>query len=104
MKAVYYEGNGASRLETPRRVTAAGEVRLDVAYCGICGTDLHIAHGAMDHRVTPPQVIGHEMSGTVAEVGAGVEGSRPAIPSSCGRSTRAPRRPPTRDTATSAAA
>jgi (R,R)-butanediol dehydrogenase / meso-butanediol dehydrogenase / diacetyl reductase len=49
-----------------------GEVRLEVAYCGVCGTDLHIAHGAMDHRVRTPQVIGHEMSGTVAEVGPGV--------------------------------
>ena len=45
-------------------------MRLEVAYCGLCGTDLHIAHGAMDARVRPPQVIGHEMSGTVAEVGA----------------------------------
>ena len=52
---------------------APGEVRLDVAYCGVCGTDLHIAHGGMDHRVRPPQVIGHEMSGIVAEVGSGVE-------------------------------
>jgi len=51
-------------------------VRLDVAYCGLCGTDLHIAHGAMDARVHPPQVIGHEMSGTVAEVGERVAGFR----------------------------
>jgi threonine dehydrogenase-like Zn-dependent dehydrogenase len=51
-----------------------GEVRLDVAYCGICGTDLHIAHGGMDHRVRLPQVIGHEMSGTVAALGPGVTG------------------------------
>lgn len=36
---------------------------------GICGTDLHIKHGAMDGRVTIPAVIGHEMSGTVAAVG-----------------------------------
>jgi 2-desacetyl-2-hydroxyethyl bacteriochlorophyllide A dehydrogenase len=55
-------------------------VRLDVAYCGICGTDLHIAHGAMDNRVRPPQVIGHEMSGTVGAVGADVEGFRPGDP------------------------
>ena len=48
------------------RAAEEGEVRLTVAYCGICGTDLHIAHGAMDHGSTSPQVIGHEMSGTVA--------------------------------------
>jgi len=57
-----------------------GEVRLDVAYCGVCGTDLHIAHGAMDARIGPPQVIGHEMSGTVAEVGPGVVALRAGDP------------------------
>jgi 2-desacetyl-2-hydroxyethyl bacteriochlorophyllide A dehydrogenase len=75
VKAVYYEGKGGFALrDAEPLVPAAGEVRLDVAYCGICGTDLHIAHGAMDHRVRTPQVIGHEMSGTVAEIGAEVEG------------------------------
>jgi 2-desacetyl-2-hydroxyethyl bacteriochlorophyllide A dehydrogenase len=51
-----------------------GEVRIDVAYTGICGTDLHILHGTMDQRVTLPAVIGHEMSGRIAEVGSGVSG------------------------------
>ncbi len=77
MSAVYYEGAGAFSVGACRpRPPGAGEVRLDVAYCGLCGTDVHIAHGAMDARVRPPQVIGHEMSGTVAELGAGVEGFR----------------------------
>ena len=75
MKAVYYEGGGRFALhDSEPRAPVDGEVRLEVAYCGICGTDLHIAHGAMDHRVNAPQVIGHEMSGTVAELGAGVGG------------------------------
>jgi (R,R)-butanediol dehydrogenase/meso-butanediol dehydrogenase/diacetyl reductase len=75
MKAVYYEGGGRFGIgECAPRTPGEGEVRLAVAYCGICGTDLHIAHGAMDHRVKAPQVIGHEMSGTVAEVGPGVAG------------------------------
>lgn len=75
MKAVYYEGAGRFALgPAVAHAPAAGEVRLDVAYCGICGTDLHIAHGAMDQRVKAPQVIGHEMSGTVAELGTGVHG------------------------------
>ena len=52
MSAVYYEGPGvfsvgACVVQPP----GPGEVRLDVAYCGVCGTDLHIAHGAMDARV-----------------------------------------------------
>src|SRR5256885_10623106 len=75
VSAVYYEGRGwfsvgECRIQAPAR----GEVRLDVAFCGVCGTDLHIAHGGMDARVGPPQVIGHEMSGTVAELGTDVEG------------------------------
>jgi 2-desacetyl-2-hydroxyethyl bacteriochlorophyllide A dehydrogenase len=45
-----------------------------VAYCGICGTDLHIYQGHMDGRVEVPQVIGHEMSGEIAELGEGVTG------------------------------
>ena len=74
-RAVYYEGAERFRLGAGTVVPPGpGDVRLDVAFCGICGTDVHIAHGAMDHRVRPPQVIGHEMSGTVAELGAGVEG------------------------------
>ncbi len=51
-----------------------GEVRLAVAYCGVCGTDVHIYHGAMDGRVEPPRIIGHEASAEVAELGPGVEG------------------------------
>lgn len=51
-----------------------GEVRLDVAVTGICGTDLHIYRGAMDHRVHRPAVLGHEMAGHVAEVGPDLEG------------------------------
>jgi NADPH:quinone reductase-like Zn-dependent oxidoreductase len=51
-----------------------GEVELAPAYVGICGTDLHIFHGDMDARVRMPAVLGHEMSGRVVRVGAGVEG------------------------------
>lgn len=48
------------------------EVRLDVGYCGICGTDMHIYQGHMDARVETPLTIGHEVSGTVAELGNAV--------------------------------
>jgi 2-desacetyl-2-hydroxyethyl bacteriochlorophyllide A dehydrogenase len=51
-----------------------GEVRIEVAYTGICGTDLHIRHGAMDRRVRLPAVIGHEMAGRLVEIGANVSG------------------------------
>jgi 2-desacetyl-2-hydroxyethyl bacteriochlorophyllide A dehydrogenase len=51
-----------------------GEVQVRVAYTGLCGTDLHIVHGNMDARVSTPLIFGHEMSGTVETVGAGVTG------------------------------
>ena len=75
MKAAYYDGNktitvGASIPQSP----GAGQVRIQVAYCGICGTDLHIYQGHMDQRVAMPQVVGHEMSGEIAEVGPEVAG------------------------------
>lgn len=54
-----------------------GEVQVAVAYTGICGTDLHIRHGAMDARVTLPAVLGHEMSGRVLACGPGVVDWRP---------------------------
>lgn len=75
MKAAYYTGKRTFTIDTcESRRPAPGEVRLKVAYCGVCGTDLHVYHGDMDRRVHIPQVLGHEMSGTVAEVGEGVEG------------------------------
>ncbi|AHF93130.1 theronine dehydrogenase-like Zn-dependent dehydrogenase [Opitutaceae bacterium TAV1] len=75
MKAAYYEGNKTFRVaDAPAIPPAPGEVRLKVAYVGICGTDVHIYHGHMDQRVKIPQIIGHEMSGTIAEVGPGVTG------------------------------
>lgn len=49
-------------------------VRVEVAYTGICGTDLHIYHGDMDSRVPAPCVIGHEMAGRIAEVGPDTDG------------------------------
>jgi 2-desacetyl-2-hydroxyethyl bacteriochlorophyllide A dehydrogenase len=60
--------------EAPRVPPGPGEVTVSVAYVGICGTDLHVFHGDMDGRVSVPATIGHEMSGTVAEVGDGVTG------------------------------
>jgi (R,R)-butanediol dehydrogenase/meso-butanediol dehydrogenase/diacetyl reductase len=73
MRSALYAGNSTIVVEERAPVPpAAGEVQIDVAYTGICGTDLHILHGNMDHRVRIPQAIGHEMSGHVAAVGADV--------------------------------
>jgi (R,R)-butanediol dehydrogenase/meso-butanediol dehydrogenase/diacetyl reductase len=60
--------------DVPTPPPPPGHVTIEVAYTGICGTDLHIYHGAMDARVGPPQVIGHEMSGRIAETASDVTG------------------------------
>ncbi len=75
MRASYYHGNRTMKVDAcvPGR-PEAHEVRIEVAYAGVCGTDLHIFQGHMDQRVKTPLVIGHEMSGSVAEVGEGVDG------------------------------
>lgn len=75
MKAALYEGQQTFSLHACNPIAPGpDEIRLNVAYVGICGTDTHIFHGAMDARVKPPQIIGHEMSGTVAEIGSNVSG------------------------------
>ncbi len=77
-QAAYYEGNRRIRYGAGAPVAPGpGEAQLKVSHCGICGTDLHIFHGAMDARVKMPLVMGHEMSGTVQQLGPGVEGVAP---------------------------
>ena len=73
MRAACYVGDRTLNVvDRELRPPAEGEVAIDVAYTGICGTDLHILHGAMDKRVKLPAVLGHEMAGTISAVGAGV--------------------------------
>jgi 2-desacetyl-2-hydroxyethyl bacteriochlorophyllide A dehydrogenase len=74
MPAVRYLGDRRIDVcDVEPRPPGPGEVEIAVAYTGICGTDLHILHGAMDARVSLPAVLGHEMSGTVSRLGAGVD-------------------------------
>lgn len=74
LAAAFYTGNKQFSIETVESVPpAAGEVQIDVAYCGICGTDLHVYLGHMDQRIGNHRVIGHEMSGTVRAIGEGVD-------------------------------
>ena len=60
----------AQVIELPEPACGAGQVKLAVAWCGVCGTDVHILHGGFraDYPLTP----GHEFGGTVVELGAGV--------------------------------
>ncbi len=73
-------------VDAPAGPLGATEALVDVAACGICGTDLHeYAAGPLIASSTPhpltgaslPQILGHELSGTVVETGAEVSGLRP---------------------------
>ena len=75
MKAAFYTGDKKFMVrESDMEPVQPGMARLKVAYCGVCGTDVHIYHGNMDKRVTIPQVIGHEVSGEIVELGPDVTG------------------------------
>lgn len=50
-----------------------GEVLLKVTACGLCHSDLHVLGGAIDFPV--PAVLGHEVSGVIAELGDGLSHS-----------------------------
>ena len=78
MTAAFYRGNRSFSVEQIKKpVPAAGEVCIRIAYCGICGTDMHVFHGNMDGRVGFERVIGHEMSGTIDSIGADVPDFQP---------------------------
>src|ERR1700686_5557785 len=70
MTAAVYRGKDDVRLENvPGPQIGRGEILVKVHTCGICGTDLKkIATGSH----SAPRIFGHETSGTVAVVGAGV--------------------------------
>ncbi len=74
-KAILYGGNGNFSLgEVPVREPGAGEVTVKIAFCGICGSDVHMANGEWDERIaTFPRIIGHEASGEIVRVGEGVK-------------------------------
>jgi 2-desacetyl-2-hydroxyethyl bacteriochlorophyllide A dehydrogenase len=73
--AIDYLGAGQFKArEYEAEAPGPDDVVVAVAFTGICGTDLKIAHGAMDRRITSPWPIGHEMSGTLTAVGSSVQG------------------------------
>ncbi|KRE65824.1 MULTISPECIES: 2,3-butanediol dehydrogenase [Micrococcaceae] len=86
MKAARFHARKDIRIEDiPEPELRAGAVKIDVAWCGICGTDLHeylegpIFCPAPGHphplsHEESPVTLGHEFSGTVSEVGEGVTG------------------------------
>jgi L-iditol 2-dehydrogenase len=74
MKALvkYASGNGNLMvMDVDEPQCGSKQVKVEVAYCGVCGTDLHVMHDTF--RNYPPVILGHEFSGTVVEVGSEVE-------------------------------
>jgi L-iditol 2-dehydrogenase len=63
------EGN-VSLGEMPEPTCGEGRVKIEVRFCGVCGTDLHVLHDTFPNY--PPVILGHEFSGVVVEVGNGV--------------------------------
>jgi L-iditol 2-dehydrogenase len=70
MRAVVYRGINDMRVETvPVPTIGPGELLIKVATCGICGTDLKKIHMGSH---SAPRIFGHEMAGTIVQVGEGV--------------------------------
>lgn len=83
MRAVRYHGNKDIRTDEIEEPTATpGNVLIKIAWCGICGSDLHeyldgpiFTPGDTPHPISGevnPVTLGHEMSGTIEAVGEGV--------------------------------
>ena len=75
MRAGVYRGEGRVVVEqVPIPTIGEGEVLFRVAVCGICGTDIKKIHHGF---ISPPQILGHELAGTVVTVGRGVSKFKP---------------------------
>src|SRR5258705_12886335 len=70
MRAGVYREKGIVRVEeVPVPEVGDGEVLIKVAACGICGTDIKKIYHAY---VPPPEILGHEVAGTVVAIGRNV--------------------------------
>lgn len=75
MKQVTWHGKNVFTLDdVPDLNPQEGWVKIKIDTVGICGTDVHITQGLFP--ATPPQVLGHEASGIISEVGIGVDKKR----------------------------
>lgn len=71
MKAAVFKGIEEIKVEdVPEPEAGPGDIVVEIAACGICGSDLHTyAHGSF---VEPGQIMGHEFAGKIVEAGAEV--------------------------------
>jgi L-iditol 2-dehydrogenase len=65
------EGN-LDILDVAEPVCGPLQVKVEIAFCGVRGTDLHVMHDTF--RKYPPVILGHEFAGTVVETGPEVRG------------------------------
>lgn len=77
MRAMVLEQTGRPLVmkELPDPLPGPGEIRVRVAACGVCRTDLHVVDGDLPHP-SLPLIPGHEIVGHVDMIGAGVTGFR----------------------------
>lgn len=75
MRAGVYRDKGVVRVEeVPVPEVGPNELLIKVAACGICGTDIK---KIFQRYVEPPQILGHELAGTVVATGHGVTKFQP---------------------------
>ena len=75
MKAMTWQGgNRFTHNDVPDPVAEPGFVVVKMDTTGICGTDVHATQGLFPWY--PPQILGHEGSGVIVEVGEGVAKDR----------------------------
>ena len=74
MRVARFYAPGDIRLEdADEPLVSAGEVKIRVRNCSTCGTDVKISTSGHPN-MTAPQVMGHEIAGEIADIGAGVDG------------------------------
>jgi 2-desacetyl-2-hydroxyethyl bacteriochlorophyllide A dehydrogenase len=78
MKAAVLEKPGVLKVQDiPEPETAPDQIKVKIAYAGICGTDPEIVEGRfIPPKLAPgPNIVGHEASGTIVEIGKDIRGN-----------------------------
>jgi propanol-preferring alcohol dehydrogenase len=75
LRAMVFDGNSPllREMDVADPMPSAGQLLIDIHACGICRTDLHVVDGELTEPKRPV-IPGHEIVGTVAGLGAGVDG------------------------------
>ncbi len=79
MKAAVMRGIGNIKMEeVPEPELGPNQIKVKIAYCGLCGTDPENLEGRFGlvppEAYKQPRILGHEASGTIAEIGKDIKG------------------------------